>query len=271
MIFKSEIESIILNDLKKVISTDVFYQYARFDIALDEILLKQSLKFSDPTTFNDPFDCNEKLLKIKCDQKIVSETFSNLSAKLSRQEKRELKRRLENPNNQSRILKQKRKEYKLSCFSETYDEILMWSHYANKHTGICIGFDLPHKYEDKFILSPVRYLNEIKELDCTTNVHRVILYWLTTKSIRWDYEKEIRAISRCGNQKSEHEYINYESKYVKEIIFGCNVPEKNIEAAILKIKKSNLYYDNITIKKMIINEKDFLLTDKIIKPSATLA
>ena len=63
MIFKSEIEDIITNDLLKVVTTDIIYQYAKFDTALDEILLKQSLQFSDPITFNDPFDCNEKLLK----------------------------------------------------------------------------------------------------------------------------------------------------------------------------------------------------------------
>ncbi len=28
------------------------------------------------------------------------------------------------------------------CFSSNYDNILMWSHYANNHKGICIEFDL---------------------------------------------------------------------------------------------------------------------------------
>ena len=268
MIFKSEIEDIITNDLLKVVTTDIIYQYAKFDTALDEILLKQSLQFSDPITFNDPFDCNEKLLKINYDEKLVEETINNLSVKITRQEKRELKRKFKNPNNQAQILKEKRKEFKLSCFSEFYKEILMWSHYADKHSGICIGFNFPYKYEDKFILCPVKYLDELKELDGATDIYRVILYWLTTKSIRWKHEKEIRAITRCKNQKLEYEYINYESKYVKEIIFGCNVPDKKINEAIEKIRKSNLDFNKITIKKMIINENDFLLTDKIIKPSA---
>ncbi len=268
MIFKSEIENIITNDLLKVVTTDIIYQYAKFDTALNEILLKQSLRFSDPSTFNDPFDCNEKLLKINYDKKLVEETINNLSVKTTRQERRELKRKFKNPNNQAQILKEKRKEYKLSCFSEFNDEILMWSHYADKHSGICVGFNFPHKYDDRFILCPVKYLDELKELDGATDLYRVILYWLTTKSIRWQHEKEIRAISRCKNQKLEHEYINYESKYVKEIIFGCNVPDQKINEAIEKIRKSNLDFNKITIKKMIINENDFLLTDKIIKPSA---
>ncbi|MFO8147554.1 MAG: DUF2971 domain-containing protein, partial [Gillisia sp.] len=173
MIFKSEIEKIITNDFKKVITTDIFYQYAKFNIALDEILLKHSLRFSAPTTFNDPFDCNEKLLKINYDDKLVEETINNLSVKISRQERRELKRKFRNSNNQSQILKVKRKEYKLSCFSEFNDEILMWSHYADKHSGICIGFNFPHRYDDKFILCPVKYLRKLKELDGATDVYRV--------------------------------------------------------------------------------------------------
>ena len=265
MIFKSEIESIILNDLKKIITTESVYQYTKFDIALDEILLKQSLRFSDPLTFNDPFDCNEKLLKINYDEKLIDETINNLSVKLSRQVKRELKRKFKNRTNQSQILKEKRKEYKLSCFSESYSEILMWSHYADKHSGICVGFNFPHKYDNKFILCPVKYLNELKELDGATDIYRVILYWLTSKSIRWEYEKEIRAISRCKSPKTDHEYITYDSRYIKEIIFGCNVTDKKIEEAILKIKRSNLDFNNLTIKRMIINEEDFLLTDRMIK------
>ncbi len=268
MILKSEIERIITNDLTKVIKTGIIYQYASFDVSLNEIILKQSLQFSDPVTFNDPFDCNEKLLKVNYNENVVEQAINDLPINISRKERRKLKRKFENRNNQNQILKEKRKEYKLSCFSEYYNEILMWSHYADKHSGICVGFNFPHNYEERFILCPVKYLSELKELDGTTDVYRIILYWLTTKSIRWQYEKEIRAINKCKNKELLHEYIKYDSKYLKEIIFGCNVSDEKIEKAIMLIKKSNLNYKKITFKRMIINENNFLLTEKIIKPSA---
>ncbi len=267
MINKSEIENIIRNDLKRVINAEIVYQYAKFDDALDKILLEQSLKFSDPTTFNDPFDCNEKLLNIDYNEKIVDETISNLTVKLSRQEKRELKRKFKGPSNQTEIMQKKREEYKLSCFSESHKEVLMWSYYADKHSGICIGFDFPHYYEDKFILCPVKYIEELKPLDGKTDFNRVILYWLTTKSIRWKYEYEIRAITK-SKTKDKHELVNFDSQYVKEIIFGCNVSNQKINEALVKLRKSNLPYDKIKIKRMEINEKNFLLKEKIIKPSA---
>lgn len=29
------------------------------------------------------------------------------------------------------------------CFSESWKTTLMWSHYGEKHTGMCLGFDVP--------------------------------------------------------------------------------------------------------------------------------
>lgn len=265
MILKSEIEKIITNDLIKVINAEIIYKYASFDISLYEIILKQSLQFSNPEIFNDPFDCNEKLLKINYDENIIEQAINDLSINISRKERRELKRKFENQNNQNRILKEKRKEYKLSCFSEYYDEILMWSHYAEKHSGICVGFNFPHNYEEKFILCPVKYFRELKELDGTTDVYRIILYWLTTKSIRWQYEKENRAITKSKNKDLSYEYIKYDSKYIKEIIFGVNVSGEKINKAITLIKKSNINYKRIIFKRMRINENNFLLTEEIIE------
>src|ERR1700731_4449263 len=31
----------------------------------------------------------------------------------------------------------------LLCFSRNWDNLLLWSHYAASHTGLCLGFDIP--------------------------------------------------------------------------------------------------------------------------------
>lgn len=267
MIEKSEIESLIRTGLLKVLTTDTFYHYTSYEIGIDNILIGNTLKFSNPKVFNDPFDCNEKLLKIESDEKTVNHTISNLSVRLSRQQRREIKRRFYDPSRVQEAIKNERNKYKLACFSEFCNETLMWSHYAAKHSGICIGFDFPHKYEDKFILCPVKYLTILKSIDGMTDVKRVILYWLTTKSIRWEYEHEIRAITKCKTSDN-HELVKFDPKYIKEIIFGCNVTDKKITEGVNKIRKSGLNLDRITIKRMRIDENTFLLNDEIIKPSA---
>ncbi len=263
MISKIEIEQILRLDLIEALTTKTFYHYTKFDTAIDEILLKNTLQFSDPLTFNDPFDCNEKLLKVSFDQELVDDTLNNLSVKLSRQEKRELIRKFNNPKTFPEILKNERKKYKITCFSKFHNEILMWSHYAAKHSGICIGFDFPHKYDENFIMCPVKYLDELKPIDGKTDVLRVIMYWLTTKSIRWDYEKEIRAITK-SKSTNDYELLRFDPIYIKEIIFGCNVKDKDIENGLVKLKRGGLKIDNIVVKRMRIDEQNFLLKDEII-------
>ena len=122
----------------------------------------------------------------------------------------------------------------------------MWSHYGEKHSGVCIGFDFPHSYQDKFILCPVKYVSQLKPLDGECSLSRLILYWLTTKSKRWSYEKEIRAFTTANNNVKS-EILEYEGKFVKEVIFGCNVGNQKINETFNKIRNSN-----INIKKIII-------------------
>lgn len=264
MIDKSEMRKIIENKLIKVLTTKIIYQYSKYDISLNEILLKQSLQFSNPKTFNDPFDCNENLLKIHHSEKLIEDSLSSYSINLSRVDRRKIKRKLKNPTNLSEIIKRERVKFKISCFSELYNEVLMWSHYADKHYGICVGFEFPPKYEEKFIISPVTYLDKIVPIDGNSDMSSTILYWLTTKSVRWSYEKEIRAITKCIS-KEDCEYIKYDSAFVREIIFGCNVTDSKIIEAMNKIRKSNLNYNNIVFKRMKVDQTTFLLKEKLLK------
>ncbi len=266
MIDKEGINKIIHNDLIKVLSTQTFYHFSDFDTSVKDILLKQSLRFSDPLTFNDPFDCNENLLKIYNIKEVSEDALSTLGKNLSRTERRELKRNILKPSVLAGILKTEREKFKIACFSEIYNDVLMWSHYGKKHTGICIGFEFPHQYEDKFILCPVKYLDKLIPLDGKTDVNRTILYWLTTKSKRWEYEKEIRAITKCKSTII-NEDISFKSEFVKEVIFGCKVSDSKIFEAISIIRKINLRFEQITFKKMIIDESTFLLKEEIINPA----
>lgn len=261
MLAKSELENIQREGLLKLLDGCRVYQYAPFDIALNEILMKQSLQFSNPMRFNDPFDCNERLLKIDFNEEIVENIIKGLSKKYCRSEIRLLRRRLKVPLYQNQILREKRKEYKIYCFSEKNDEVLMWSHYAEKHQGISIGFDFPPHYEDHFILCPINYLEEITPIDGLVELNRGILYWLTTKSKRWEYEKEIRAITK-SNRKEDYEYVNFDKKYIKEVIFGCNVEKKQIDNAKDLLWKNGFDLAQIEMKQMVIDESNFLLKER---------
>jgi len=42
----------------------------------------------------------------------------------------------------------------LLCFTKSWHNPVLWSHYADKHRGLCLGFDMPDEY-----LCQVSYVN----------------------------------------------------------------------------------------------------------------
>ena len=86
------------------------------------------------------------------------------------------------------------------CFCEEWHNPLMWSHYADKHRGICLGFDVAEDF-----LNPVTYVEQRLEWPAKLDeafVQRIC----KTKFSQWSYEQESRAFvaldreeERCGH------------------------------------------------------------------------
>ncbi len=265
MLSKTEIEEIIRDNFFKILLNETVYKYESFDTAFDKIILGKTLMFSKPSTFNDPFDCNEYLLIPELTDEMVDKALDSLEENLTTEYRNRLKNNLKNPENVAAILREEKEKFKMTCFSRISDETLMWSHYADKHNGICVGFKFPIDYQEKFILCGVRYENEVKPIDGATDFLRTSLYWLTTKSERWNYEKEVRAITKTIPEK-ERQTIEFEGQHIKEIIFGCNVPITKINESIKEINETELDGNRIEFYKMEIDKSSFLLKKIPIKP-----
>ena len=101
----------------------------------------------------------------------------------------------------------------ITCFSETPQNMLMWSHYANKHTGICVEYDFSRLFSTaaNTLLFPVAYTNKrplfpIDKLEIGVDgkvkdgqplpaeALIEIIKALTIKSKVWEYEREWRHI-----------------------------------------------------------------------------
>lgn len=122
----------------------------------------------------------------------------------------------------------------VSCFSERNDSILMWSHYADSHRGVCIEFETPVdecfkkvKYqEERPVLKIYNILLDIilndlenKNDDCFQykNYFSNFLVSFYTKSIDWSYEKEIRYVNYIDG-KYNNIYLDSQSgKYVIDL------------------------------------------------------
>lgn len=258
---KKNIDDITHKDLVFLNQKKLIYKYCSYEVGLNDIILKQSLKFSNPSEYNDPFDCHESLIKLDL-MNLDLETFIEKQyPNLSRNIKQGLVRNF-NSKCLYKCLSEERKRIKITCFSLNYNNILMWSHYADKHSGICIGFHF-HPYLDNFVLTPVKYIDEIPLIDGKVDAYEMIRYWLSIKSDCWVYEEEIRAFTNSKNNNS-FELIHYEKNHIKEIIFGCKVSQNEIDQTQKILKSNGFNLNKITFKKMEIDINTFKLKESIL-------
>jgi hypothetical protein len=176
----------------------------------EQILAETTLYFSSPGMFNDPFDCRlrpsfdvpkKDLLAIA--RQLAQGQFPSAS----RQQQRDLLRKAQ-PRIRTDFFEKAYSNWErmvldnsgILCLSEKRDDILMWSHYAGGHSGVCLEF----KYDpgEKFLgyALPVHYADEFPEVsvkqifdgqqDHVTFAKMAFL----TKSAHWSYEKEWRLI-----------------------------------------------------------------------------
>jgi DUF2971 family protein len=81
----------------------------------------------------------------------------------------------------------------LLCFSADWTNPVLWSHYADNHRGVCLGFDLGRsraeavRYEDERILAQLG--DPPNPLNLDENLQRLLL---RTKFRHWEYESEYR-------------------------------------------------------------------------------
>ena len=87
-------------------------------------------------------------------------------------------------------LKQEKKKYSICCFSNSYQEILMWSHYADKHQGICVELEVEENSNIQSV--NVVYKKYITDIYPSLNTKDTAKHILKHKISKWSYEKERR-------------------------------------------------------------------------------
>ena len=85
------------------------------------------------------------------------------------------------------------------CFSQRWDRILQWSHYADRHRGICLGFDVSN-LQSKF--GEVKYGSQ--KLTFPPRLDQAFSWqMLRTKYSGWSYEEEWRVFVELGEAKQK--------------------------------------------------------------------
>jgi hypothetical protein len=114
------------------------------------------------------------------------------------------------------------------CFSDNWRSPVMWAHYADKHRGVCLGFDVAKDEPD--VVRQVEYnpervkvlLDSQKELyGLDQNFIQTIIY---TKAHEWAYEREWRVIGKLEHQDpaTGYYFVDFGPKLIlREVILGC--------------------------------------------------
>lgn len=144
------------------------------------------------------------------------------------------------------------KDTKLGIFSlsKTYNDELLWAHYANSHKGFCIEYDLElllAKRNPKHRCFDVQYSNNIPTLSFSKILEKkdpdaLIKTMLGYKSECWYYENELRIITEVQGSNS------YDYRAVKAIYFGLKTPNEEIERVMETLQGRKIKYFQMHLK-----------------------
>ena len=242
---------------------------------------------SSPLYFNDPYDCEfcihpDALLEI-----LDRQTYIKILEEQFRLKPKEKKKILNTKNIGSTIqqilrnhgvklqkslvnvlqdklnssMSEVKDSVRVVCLSEVYDSILMWSHYAQNHTGFCIEYDFEENNMFYKRLYPVKYTTDryaISKADMSHSNTRWIYKTICSKSDVWSYEKEWRIVTanfeKMGLKNLEGKYVFDLKTNIKAFYLGAKIAE-NFKEEIIKFGKNN----NIHVYQMILSPNSYEL------------
>lgn len=215
-----------------------------------DILRTKQIWFSRPADFNDPFDCKVYPQKVDTGYVVSRAPESAFSRAFTRDM---LCRQLSD----SDALEYVKKAIDtvmgnkgIKCFTPHPDNLLMWSHYADSHKGICFEFDV--LADPNFFVFPVKVVYEAHYPEINFSVVQETTKIYSTKSIDWKYEDEIRVL------KLKYGLHHFNPKMIKSVICGCRITEKDFNE-IVRIISNDEELKHIDIKKAVPNIYSFKL------------
>ncbi len=188
------------------------YQFQESRYALDN-LRRRRIKISQFDDLNDPFE----LLGVELTDPTHRSRFQNWRRTMAHR-------------------------YGVLCFSRNSRNPVMWSHCADKHKGICVGYAVQDE-----LLQEVTYTRARLKAELDSTVRRsqldetFALKLLSTKFEHWCYEEELRIFTRLEQPDPVTKlYFREldEQIQVRKIIAGprCVVSKKTLQDAAAGIR-----------------------------------
>jgi hypothetical protein len=170
---------------------------------------KKAVWFSHSSKFNDPYDSSavffNGLMHAAWEDEMKKVNTTPFEIKQLKKVIKEEEDRLN-----ADFVEKSRDSLRICCFTENKDSVLMWSHYADQHKGICVEYNfstLPINDVRLKWLYPVVYskiLINISEYLIPDNINPFVFMLSSMHKYRaWKYEKEWRMMIANGVMPDE--------------------------------------------------------------------
>jgi hypothetical protein len=214
------------------------YKFVPFSINTLKLLIKGQFWLGEPKNLNDPF---EGEFTIHSDSHLpaieaLEEFYTKDLDYPADEAKAILEKVKEDPSefyyHISLMMKLRNQYHGISCFSKRINNILMWSHYADSHKGICLIFDkveLMQELQKKYpgielidityneILPTVTIKSDGNTIHINTSSNLLL-----SKHACWGYEMELRLFHKFEEGK-EDRLISFPKSSLKGVIVGEKV------------------------------------------------
>ena len=206
------------------------YKYMTFENLKN--VLNGTIRFTQPSAFNDPFEMVPELYAPKDIGPSVNLQFS-VTAPRRESESYELPKDFESERCNDIVSRNIRHELDQSigvlCLSENPSSFLMWSYYADSYAGAVVEFDDTHDFF--FGKFPMEYRANRPKKDISAyvcNQEPVPISEFCTKPIDWKHEAEVRVVRSLSDCK----YIGATDPRGYPI-FIMNIPPECVTAVVI--------------------------------------
>ena len=130
----------------------------------------------------------------------------------------------------------------LVCLSRSWENPLRWGHYAEKHTGMALGFEIPDHIPAKVIYAKIPEAIPIdKATDIPVLSEKLMNRLLRTKFYDWKYEDEMRVFVELDHETRESGLYFYDfgpEFQLREVILGpkCELPLESVRVLVSGFK-----------------------------------
>ncbi|AKO96190.1 hypothetical protein MALG_00999 [Marinovum algicola DG 898] len=170
-----------------------------------EIIRDKRIKISKISELNDPFEFMAPALRKRSDRNAWKEMRNRLASNRG-----------------------------VICFSSSWENPVLWSHYGDSHKGVALGFDVRDEFLADVVYEPERLtVNDITQLSDNQKFNLVEKAF-RTKFMHWKYESELRLFTSLTEERDGQFFMELgEDLQLKEVILGANsaVERNEIENA----------------------------------------